>query len=77
MLDHVRIHAPTDGHGTEDIPALADPHFRPLLARGRAHGIDQGGEGDTPIAVTKLFELLEEFVHTIYTNGVAARSRVS
>ena len=25
----------------------------------------------------KLFELLEEFVHTIYTNGVAARSRVS
>ena len=25
----------------------------------------------------KLFELLEEFVHEIYTNGVASRNRVS
>jgi hypothetical protein len=77
LLDHVCVDAPTDGHGTEDFPALADPHFRPLLAWGRAHSIDQGREGDTPIEVTKLFELLEKFVHKIYTNGVAWRSSAS
>ena len=77
LLDHVRIHAPTNGHRTEDVPALADPHVRPLLAWGRAHGMYQGRESDTPIAVTQLFELLEECAHTIYTNGVASRSSAS
>src|SRR5262249_9200649 len=67
LLDHVCIHAPTNGYGTEDVAALADPHFRPLFARGRAHCVDQGGEANTSMAVTKLFELLQEFVHAMYT----------
>ncbi len=69
-LDHVCIHTTTDGHGAEDVPVLADPHFRPFLAWGRSHGIDQGGEGDTPLDVTKLFELLEKFVHEFYPSAV-------
>ena len=63
LLDHICIHASADGHGAEDVPALADPHLRSLLTWGRAHSIDQGGEGDGPLEVTELFELLEKFVH--------------
>jgi hypothetical protein len=63
----VRIHTATDGHSAEDFSSLSDPHFCPLLARGRSHGIDQGGKGNTPIDGAKLFELLEEFVHEIST----------
>ena len=37
----------------------------------------QGSEGDTSTEVTKLFKLLEECVHEIYTNGVALRSSAS
>jgi hypothetical protein len=67
LLDNVRIHATTDGHGAKDFPSLSDPHFCPLLARGRSHGINQSGKGNTPIDGAKLFELLEEFVHEIST----------
>jgi len=63
----MRIHTTTNGHGAKDFSPLSNPHFCPLLARGRSYGIDQGGKGDRPIDGAKLFELLEEFVHEIST----------
>jgi hypothetical protein len=77
LLDDVGIHATTDGYCAEDFSSLSDPHFCPLLARGCSYGIDQGGEADTPMEGAKLFELLEEFMHEIYTDSVASRNSVS
>ena len=57
-------------------PRMSPPsptHIFALLAWGRAC-MHQGSEGDRSIEVTKLFELLEEFMHEIYTNGAASRS---
>src|SRR5215475_13956719 len=71
LLDHVRIYATTDSHGAKDFPSLSDPHFCPLLARGRSYGVDQYGKGDTPMQGAKLFKLLEEFVHEISTKHPA------
>ena len=67
LLDHLGVHAAADGHRAQVPAAGPHQHLGPLLARGRAAGVDQRGQSHLFLCVFQFLQLLEELVHSAQT----------
>src|SRR2546430_4801845 len=63
LLEDLGVDAAPDRHRTEDRAALADDHLGPFLARRRAAGVHEGGDGDLAGGATQFVELIEDLSH--------------
>src|SRR5439155_16106322 len=63
LLEDLGVHTAPDRHRTEDRAALADDHLGAFLARRRAAGVHEGGDGDLAGGATQFVELIEDLSH--------------
>src|SRR5213592_4388000 len=57
------VHAAADRHGAQDRPAFTDDHLGAFLARRRAAGVHERGDGHLAGGTAQLVEVIEELRH--------------